>query len=93
MEGLGDKEMLPEILTKGNIDDGEKFAFYSYSTFAAVFCVTFFTLAYLTYYVVRKVGTSDKIIPLMLIMLQLSALSSMAFFIYSCQRLRYDEEF
>ena len=84
MEGPDDRDMQPEILTKGNIEDSEKFAFISYCIMASVLCLTFILLAYLTYYVVRKVGTSDKIIPLMLVFLQLSALSSMVFFIYGC---------
>ena len=67
MEGPADREMPPEILTKGDVDDTEKFAFYSYCIFAAIFGITFCVLVYITYYVVRKVGTSDKIIPLMLI--------------------------
>ena len=85
MEGPDGKEMIPEVLTKGEIDGKEKFSFYSYSIFAGVFCITFFVLAYITYHVIRKVGTSDKIIPLMLVFLQLSALSSMTFFIYGCR--------
>ena len=93
MEGLNDGEIHPEILIKGNISDSEKFAFYSYSIFAAILCLTFFVLVYITYKVIRKVGTSDKVIPLMLFFLQLSALSTMAFFIYDCRVLRLDAEF
>ena len=81
MEGPDDLEMIPEILIKGNVDDDEKFAFTSYIIAAVVLGLTFLVLAYITYYVIRKVGRSDKIIPSMLIFLQLSALSSMGFFI------------
>ena len=81
MKGPDEMEIIPEILMKGNIDDTEKFAFYAYVIFATIFAITFLVLAYITYYVIRKVGKSDKIIPLMLIFLQLSALSTVAFFI------------
>ena len=81
MEGPEDREINPEILMKGNIDDEEKFAYYSYIIFAAIFALTFVVFVYITYKVIRLVGRSDKIIPLMLIFLQLSALSTVAFFI------------
>ena len=82
MEGPDNKEMIPEILIKGNVDSDEKFAFTSYIIAAVVLCLTFCVLAYITYYVIRKVRGSDNVIPSMLIFLQLSALSSMGFFIY-----------
>ena len=42
---------------------------------AGICIVTFFVLLYITVKVIKKVGSSDKVIPLMLLMLQLSALS------------------
>ena len=81
MEGPEDREINPEILMKGNIDDTEKLAYSLYIIFAAIFALTFVVFVYITYKVIRLVGRSDKIIPLMLIFLQLSALSTVAFFI------------
>ena len=53
----------------------EKFAFIWYSIIAGICVITSIVLLYITIKVIRKVGTSDLIMPLMLVMLQLSALS------------------
>ena len=81
MEGPDDREMNPEILIKGNIEDDEKFAYCSFIIFSAILAITFIVLVYITYRVIQLVGRTDKIIPLMLIFLQLSLLGVIAFFI------------
>ena len=57
-----------------DLQDDMIFAFSLY-VFGAFLCfATFLTLLYITYKVIKKVGSADFIIPAMLIMLQLSAI-------------------
>ena len=57
------------------LDGDEKFAFIVYTIIAGVCVITACVLLYITVKVIRKVGASDLIMPLMLVMLQFSALS------------------
>ena len=52
-----------------------QFAYVTYSTYAAICAITFVVLAIIMVKVILKVGSTDKIIPAMLAMLQLSAIS------------------
>ena len=56
----------------------QEFAFIVYIIFAIICLVTALVLLYITYKVLKLVGASDKIIPTMLICLQLSAISKSA---------------
>ena len=64
-----------------DLDGDERFAFILYSIFAVLCFITFLVLIYIMVKVFHKVGTTDKIMPLMLFMLQLSAISFMVFLI------------
>ena len=55
--------------------DDHQFAFVIYSIYAGVCALTFVVLAIIMVKVIMKVGATDKIIPAMLAMLQLSAIS------------------
>ena len=55
--------------------DDEKFAWYLYTIVAGICMFTVGVLGYIIYKVIKKVGANDKIIPTMLLMLQLSAIS------------------
>ena len=58
-----------------DMPDDHQFAFVIYSIYAGVCAVTFVVLAIIMVKVIMKVGATDKIIPAMLAMLQLSAIS------------------
>ena len=64
-----------------DLSDDEKFAYWFYLLITLICFITFGVLLYITYKVIRRVWDSDKIIPLMLINLQLAALTSAIFFI------------
>ena len=70
----------------------EEFAYIWYIVFTIICFLTSFVLIYITVKVVKKVGQSDKIIPLMLINLSLSALCFAAFFIDQTLALRQEDD-
>lgn len=57
------------------MQDDEKFAYVLYTIVAGICMFTVGVLGYIIYKVIKKVGANDKIIPAMLFMLQLSAIS------------------
>ena len=59
----------------GDLEPDQEFAFIIYIVFAVICLATFIVLLYITLKVVKLVGASDKIIPAMLVCLQLSAIS------------------
>ena len=61
-----------------DLPDDYKFAFVSYAIYAGICAVTFVVLAVIMVKVIMKVGDTDKIIPLMLAMLQLTAISKLS---------------
>ena len=64
-----------EYVDFSDLDGDEQFAFVCYAIYAVICAITFVVLAIIMVNVIRKVGATDKIIPLMLAMLQLSAIS------------------
>ena len=58
-----------EFVSYHNLEPDQQFAFVSYSIFAGICSITFWVLLYITIKVIKKVGSTDKIIPTMLIML------------------------
>ena len=54
----------------------KEFAYIAYIIFSIICIITFFVLLYITVKVIKKVGTTDIIIPMMLVMLQLSAIGN-----------------
>ena len=58
-----------------DLEDDEEFAYVLYLILFFVCIFTVLVLIYITVLVIQKVGSTDKIIPAMLIMLQLSCLS------------------
>ena len=62
----------------------KQFAFVSYAVYAAVCAITFVVLLIIMIKVIQKVGSTDRIIPAMLVMLQLSAISCSIFFVDQC---------
>ena len=64
-----------ELRTKVHeLKDDAEFAYICYVIFSLICLLTFFVLLFITIQVIKRVGSADKIIPLMLIMLQLAAL-------------------
>ena len=57
------------------LSDDEEFAYICYVIFSIISLVTALFLFVITVKVIQKVGATDKIIPIMLVMLQLSAIS------------------
>ena len=57
-----------------DLDPDKQFAYISYIIFAAICLITFLVLLYITYKVIKKVGGTDVVIPMMLFMLQMSAM-------------------
>ena len=53
----------------------ESFAFWMYASAAIICCITVCVFVYIEVIVIKKVGASDKVIPMMLLMLQFSAIS------------------
>ena len=66
------------------MDGGQKFAYWSYVVCAILCALTFVCLLYVTVRVIKLVGANERIIPAMLICLQLSILGSLIFFIVQC---------
>ena len=58
----------------GDLPDDHQFAYISYLILAIIYALTFLALLYLTVKVIKKVGASDRVIPLMLIFLIISDL-------------------
>ena len=58
----------------GDLEDDQEFAYFIYLIMAIIMAITFLVLLYITVKVIQKVGASDKIIPLMLLFLQICAL-------------------
>ena len=65
----------PKKTDVSELQDDMKFSYALYIIGAIICFLTALVLAYITYKVIKKVGATDKIIPAMLIMLQLSAIS------------------
>ena len=75
---LGSATLQPalQLRTKvSELDNDKEFAYITYVVLSLICGLTFLVLLYITIKVIKKVGTTDKIIPAMLIMLQLSAIS------------------
>ena len=68
----------------GDLDPGQQFAFVGYAVYCGVCFITAIILLIIMAKVIKKVGSSDKVIPTMLVMLQLSLLSCSVFFIDQC---------
>ena len=63
-------------LQKGDLmSPDESFAFWVYAIAAIICCITVCVFVYIEINVIKKVGASDKVIPMMLLMLQFSAIS------------------
>ena len=56
------------------LSDDREFAYICYIIFSIISLITFLVLLIITVKVIKKVGATDKIIPIMLVMLQLSAI-------------------
>ena len=68
-----------EYVDFSDLDGDEQFAFVCYAIYAVICGITFVVLVIIMVNVIRKVGATDKIIPLMLAMLQLSAISKFSY--------------
>ena len=69
------EEMMVLRTKVGDLRDDQEFAYVLYLILFFVCIFTVLVLIYITVLVIQKVGSTDKIIPAMLIMLQLSCLS------------------
>ena len=76
----------------GDLPGDQEFAYFTYLIMAIIISFTFLVLLYITVKVIQKVGASDKVIPLMLVFLQLCALCNVAFLAYQCINIRRNPE-
>ena len=71
------------LIDVSELPDDARFAYVMYIIFTMICLFTTFVFIWITVKVVRKVGRTDMVIPLMLLMLQLSAFSK-CFFDFHC---------
>ena len=69
-----DDAMMRFKVAVGDLPDDQEFAYFIYLILAIIIALTFLVLLYITIKVIKKVGASDKVIPLMLLFLQICAL-------------------
>ena len=67
--------------SSSDLPPDQVFAFWSYFIITLICMLTFGVLLYLTIFVVRSFWETEKVIPLMLLNLQLATLASAVFFI------------
>ena len=64
-----------DLIDVSLLPNDARFAYVMYIIFTLICLVTTFVFIWITVKVVKKVGRTDTVIPLMLVMLQLSAIS------------------
>ena len=83
------EEMVVLRTKVGDLRDDQEFAYVLYLILFFVCIFTVLVLIYITVLVIQKVGSTDKIIPAMLIMLQLSCLSKSLIKRFFCDIVSY----
>ena len=76
------EQMTVMKISPRELTSDKEFAYIAYIIFSIICIITFLVLLYITVKVIKKVGATDIIIPMMLVMLQLSAIGNYTTFLF-----------